>query len=182
MARKPLSTVVFIYRQRRHSHPLQVFTLYIDRTKRHIANHLTFVVSGDQTQRQEAIFAQVMHQLRFRIAFERAAQQSVDTGRVNGNFNSNQHGSPTEVCLVSGEVFIPASTKSASCSSIMRNAFGICSSSMASIRFFTYSPNSVSPSMTRRRWKKSVSGSCLRAAIINKSLASALKLTSASAF
>ena len=62
-----------------------------------------------------------------------------------------------------------------------RSAFGICSSSMASIRFFTYRPSSLSPSITRRRWKNSVSGSCLRAAIISRSLASALKLTSASA-
>ena len=61
----------------------------------------------------------------------------------------NQHGSPTEVCLVSGDVFIPASTKSANCISMTRNAFRHLLQFDGIHQIFTYSPNSVSPSITR---------------------------------
>src|SRR5664279_976805 len=85
----------------------------------------------------------------------------------------------TLICIVRHDgrsfAFIRASTR---CGLIRsRSSMG---NSMASMVFFTSKPSSVSPSITRRRLKKRVSGSSRRRASNRKSCASALIVRSAS--
>ncbi|MFS2190530.1 hypothetical protein ACCC92_27945, partial [Mucilaginibacter sp. Mucisp84] len=58
-----------------------------DRAKCHIADHLPFIVRGNASQRDQPVFAQIVHQRGFSLAAKTAAQQGIDTGCINGNFN-----------------------------------------------------------------------------------------------
>ena len=73
LARQPLPAIVFIHRQRCHTDPPQIFALNDDRTEGNIAHHLTFVIGGNQPQRDQAVFTEIVDQLGFRIALKSAA-------------------------------------------------------------------------------------------------------------
>ena len=74
--------------------------------------------------------------------------------------------------------FNPVATKSEKCKTIFSTTGDNLSNSILSSKFFTSNPNSVSPSILRRRWKNNVSGSSFLPAIRIKSLAIALNETS----